>query len=247
MRIGDIGRVASLVIAAFVTPALVTQASALDEIPQAVIPALPHKAAAAEGFAPPGWAVEAKASGDLDGDGKADLAFVLHGTDPKLVLDNKDGIGGDEIDTNPRILGVAVATADGYRLVVQNATLIPRRTEPNIVDAFEADGGLSISRGAVKVSISLFASAGGWGMSNIGFTFRLADQTLRLIGYDRIDTQRNSGETETVSVNYLSGKMSVAKGRIDEDEEKTLWRKAPTAKGPTIERIGDGIEFDPRK
>ena len=233
---------AFLLIAGSALPAV-----AWEDPPPAAIPTLPATASTVEGFAPPNWTVESKATGDLDGDGKPDAAFVLHGADPKLVIDNKDGIGGDEIDTNPRILAVAIATPDGYRLAVQNATLIPRRTEPNIVDAFEAAGGLSIARGAVKVAISLFASAGGWGMSNVDFTFRLAGGTLQLIGYDRTDTQRNTGETETVSVNYLSGKMSVAKGRIDDDKEKTVWRKAPTAQGPTIESVGDGIEFDPRK
>lgn len=236
-----------LAASALMLAAAITPAAAWDDPPAATIPALPATASSVEGFAPTGWTVEAKASGDLDGDGKPDAAFVLHGADSKLVIDNKDGIGGEEIDTNPRILGVALATADGFQLVAQNATLIPRRTEPNIVDAFEAEGGLAIARGAVKIDISLFASAGGWGMSNVGFTFRLDGGALRLIGYDRSDTQRNTGETETVSVNYLSGRMSVAKGRIDDDKEKTVWKKAPAAKGPTIDQIGDGLEFDPRK
>ncbi|WP_128776410.1 hypothetical protein [Hansschlegelia zhihuaiae] len=218
-----------------------------DDLPPAVIPTLAATASAVEGFAPAGWIVEAKATGDLDGDGRPDAAFVLHGTDPKLVIDNSGGIGGDQIDTNPRILGVALATKDGFRLAVQNATLIPRRTQPNIDDAFSPEDGLSISRGSVRVAISLFANAGGWGMSNIDFTFRLIDGTLRLIGYDRTDTQRNSGETETVSINYPSGRMSDAKGRIDDDKETKVWRKAPASQGPTVDQIGDGIEFDPTK
>jgi hypothetical protein len=218
-----------------------------DDVPPATIPTLPATASAVENFAPTGWTVEAKATGDLDGDGQPDAAFVLHGTDPKLVLRNPSGIGGDEIDTNPRIFAVAVAATSGFRLAAQNATLIPRRTQPNIDDAFSADGGLSVLRGSVRVKISLFANAGGWGMSNVAFTFRLKDGTLRLIGYDRTDTQRNTGETETVSINYLSGRMSDATGRIDDDKETKVWRKAPAPQGPTIDRIGDGIEFDPTK
>ncbi|PZQ18067.1 MAG: hypothetical protein DI565_04990 [Ancylobacter novellus] len=228
---------------------LATPAAAFDDPPPAPIPTLSATAASIDGFAPKAWRVEAKATGDLDGDGKDDAAFVLHGADPALVLKNPDGIGGDEIDTNPRILGVALAAGGGYRLAVQNATLIPRRVQPNIDDAFSADGGLSIARGSVRVAISLFANAGGWGASDVAFTFRLDDGTLRLVGYDRTDTQRNTGETETISINYLSGRMSDAKGRVDQDpkKQKTVWRKAPAAQGPTIDAIGDGIEFDPLK
>lgn len=235
---------AALLIALLAPPAF-----AFDEIPPAAIPTLAREAKTLGEFALAGWTVEAKASGDLDGDGKADAALVLHGTDPKLVLRNADGLGPDELDTNPRILAVALATETGFRLAVQNATLIPRRQEPTIADPFSPDGELAIARGAVRVAISYFASAGGWGTADVAFTFRLGDGTLRLIGYDRTDIQRNSGEMEKVSVNYLSGRRSDAKGRIDDDPKrlKTVWSAAPAGAGPTIEAIGDGLEFDPSK
>ncbi|MDR4305117.1 hypothetical protein IHQ68_00550 [Chelatococcus sambhunathii] len=213
--------------------------------PPAKIPTLPQAGAKADDFAPPGWIVEAKAEGDLDGDKVPDLAFVLHGTDPALKVKN-DSLGPDEVDTNPRILGVAVARGGSFRLVAQNATLIPRNDIPTRSDPFEADG-LSIARGAVKLSLGLFMSAGGWGMSNVSFLFRVRDGKLETIGYDRSDTQRNTGETETVSVNYITRKMSRAKGSIETepDKDKVVWT---TLKGPapSIDQIGDGLDFEPK-
>jgi hypothetical protein len=53
------------------------------KIPPVSVPRLAPSGANAEAFAPKGWVVEAKATGDLNGDGKPDLAFVLHDTDKR--------------------------------------------------------------------------------------------------------------------------------------------------------------------
>jgi hypothetical protein len=231
--------VAAAALLALAAPAL---AQVDEEPPPVEIPTLPASAASAEGFAPPGWAVEAKATGDLDGDKRADLAFVLHGTDPKNVLKN-EGLGPAEVDANMRILGVAVAVEGGFRLALQNATLIPRHVSPTMDDPFSPEH-LAIARGAVKVELQSFSNAGGWEASNVAFTFRLREGRLELIGYDRTTTMRNSGETESVSVNYAAGRMSRSTGNISDDKEKKVWRKAPSKRGPTIEAIGDGFAFE---
>ncbi|MET0314216.1 MAG: hypothetical protein ABW275_07475 [Hansschlegelia sp.] len=227
--------------------AAMTAAPSLAEMaepPPVSIPELSAAASGVEGFAPNGWAVEAKAEGDLNADGKSDVAFVLHQTDPKNVLKNK-GLGSDEVDTNPRILGVALAAAGGYRLAAQNATLIPRHVQSTVDDPFwEEAGDLAIAKGSVKVGLHFFANAGGWQTSNTTFTFRLVGGGLELIGFDRSETMRNSGEMTSISVNYPAGRMSVGKGSIEDDKETTTWRKAPK-RGPRIEAIGDGLDFDP--
>ncbi|WP_020178937.1 hypothetical protein [Methylopila sp. M107] len=232
----------ALVLACLAGPAL-----ADFDPPPAKIPTLPEAGAKAEDFAPAGWVVEAKAEGDVDGDKAPDIAFVLHGTDPALKIRN-EGLGPDEVDTNPRIIGVAVSREGGYRLVAQNATLIPRNDIPTREDPFVKED-FVIARGALKVGLTLFMSAGGWGMSNLSFLFRVRDGRLEAIGYDRNDTQRNSGETETVSVNYLSGRMSRAKGSIESepDKDKKVWTTVRAKRGPTIDEIGDGLDFEAPK
>jgi hypothetical protein len=213
-----------------------------QEAPVVPIPVLAARASGAAGFTPIGWRVEAQARGDLNGDGRQDLAFVLKATESTAIL--RDESSTRELDTNPRILAVAVATIESdYALVAQNATLIPRHVFANLDDAFEEDG-LSISRGAVRVRLRAFANAGGADMANVQFAFRLAKGGLRLVGYDRTDVHRMTGAMSELSVNYLSGRMSRAKGSIEDDKLKKVWSKAP-AKAPTLDEIGDGLDFDP--
>lgn len=213
-------------------------------IPPVRIPTLATAAATAEGFVPRGWGIEARATGDLDGDGDADLAMVLRSADPALVIDN-DGLGEPSFDTNPRILAVAFAApGGGYRLGVQNATYIARRTNPVQSDSFSVDGdGFTILRGTLRVRQELFMSAGGWGKFNVTHTFRWQHGRLELIGLDRVYTQRNTGEMELVSINYSTGKVKLTTTRIDSDEETVRWKTLPDRRRISIDEMGDGLEF----
>src|SRR4028119_662896 len=98
------------------------------EVPAVAYPTLPATAATAEGFVPRGWRIDARAQGDLNGDGAADLALVLRGTDPANIVSNQS-FGPSNFDTNPRILAVALAErGGGYRLGAQDPRLIPPHT-----------------------------------------------------------------------------------------------------------------------
>jgi len=216
-------------------------------IPAATYPALPRQAASAEGFVPPGWQLEAQAKGDLNGDGAADLALVLQATDPKNVVANPDGLGVDKLDTNPRILAVAFARNPGYELVLENHALIPRRTDPVMDDPFDsvAASGLEVARGTLRLRLGVFASAGSWSMSTIATTFRWQNGRFELIGYDRTETNRGSGEIEGLSINYLTRRAKRSQGTIESDAEKSRWETLPRAPLLSLDEVGDGLEFDP--
>jgi hypothetical protein len=215
-------------------------------VPDVVYPALARHGASAEAFAPAHWTVEAQAGGDLNGDGRADLAFVLRDHDRRNVLANKDGFGPDPFDTNPRILVVAFANpSGGYDLVVQNHELITRPTQPNIDDCFDAADGLSIKRGAVQVKLGLFANAGGWTAGAMTYAFRYQHGRFELIGYDSNMVQRNSGETDDVSVNYATGKVKVSTGTIEREASRVRWRALAAHAPPTLDSVGDDMAFDP--
>ena len=215
-------------------------------IPPVAYPALPRQVRSAEGFAPDGWEIQKMVTGDLNGDGLPDLVLVLHDTDPKNMVKN-DGMGADPFDTNPRILAVAFARKDGgYDLVAENHLLIPRPTLTNLEDYLSESGGVEVKNGTLRVSLYLFADAGGWDMGTTTYTFRWSPEGFRLIGYDNDDVQRNTGETSDLSIDYSTSKMSTTKGHIENDAHKVVWTKAPAGPPLTFERIGDGMAFDPQ-
>lgn len=210
-------------------------------IPPVRYPALTAAAEGAEGFAPRGWRVEAQAVGDLSGDGLADLAFVLRMTDPANVLAH-DGLGDNPFDANSRILAVALGfPGGGYRLAAQDHRLIARREYPTQSDPFEEE--LAIARGRLNVTVRLFMNAGGWDAGSSSFSFRWRDNALRLIGYDHLNVQRNSGCMTRLSVNYLTGRVKRSSGRTDLDREIVRWSRVPVRALLPIDRIGDGLAF----
>ncbi|QNH17794.1 hypothetical protein HEP74_02950 [Xanthomonas sp. SS] len=217
-------------------------AQALDP-PAVVYPQLPAQGGDAAAFVPSGWKLEVERRGDLNGDGRADLLLVLKMADPRNVLDNTN-FGPDRFDTNPRMLAVAFAEGDGYRLALRDHTLIPRPDAPNMEDYLEG-GEPAIARGTFSVNLNQFSSAGSWSTSQTTFRFRYGQGCFQLIGYDVHGTNRGSGEVHDISANYLTGKAKVSDGNIEDSALRTHWRQLPKQPLRCIEQIGDGLEFDP--
>lgn len=207
-------------------------------------PALPHAARGADGFAPPGWVVRERRTGDLDGDGRPDLLMILQQRAAANVL---RGTGGERFDTNPRLLVVARGVSGGYRLLLSNRTLIPRHLHGNLDDPFGDSARLVIRRGSFIVPLHLFANMGGWTTFERDFTFRIVGGRAVLIGFDEQRTQRNTGEMVATSINYLTGARLVATGSVEDDRPAPPIRTSqPRRPLLTIEQVGDGMAFEPR-
>lgn len=213
------------------------------DLPPVRYPTLPAQAANAAGFVPQGWTLESSAEGDLDQDGRADLLLVLRQQDPRNVIEH-DGFGPSPYDSNPRILAVAWSRPSGYVLAVQDHQLIPRPDNPVMSDPLE-DGGVSIQRGTLKVALFSFASAGSWSMGTTAFTFRWQDNAFALIGYDQNSVMRNSGRTESVSVNFSTRKVKRSEGSIEDDKDSVRWQPLRSSRRWTLQTVGDGWAFDP--
>ena len=230
-----------LALAALLTP-LSFAAHALD-LPPVQYPTLPARAADAAGFVPNGWTLESELEGDLDQNGRADLVLVLRQQDPRNVIEH-DGFGPSPYDSNPRILAVAWSRPSGYVLATQDHQLIPRPESPVMSDPLE-DGGVSIQRGTLKIALFSFASAGSWSMGTTAFTFRWQDGAFTLIGYDRDSVMRNSGQTESLSVNFSTRKVKQVEGNIETDTDRVRWQPLRSRRRWTLETVGDGWAFDP--
>lgn len=223
--------------------ALPFAATALD-VPPVRYPGVPAHAATAAGFVPAGWTLEYRIEGDLDQDGRADLALVLRQQDPRNIIEH-DGFGPSPYDSNPRILAIAFARPSGYVLAAQNHTLIPRPDSPVLSDALAEGTGVSIQRGALRVGLYSFSSAGSWSMGTTTFTFRWQEGDFALIGYDRDSMMRNSGQTEGLSVNFSTGKVKLTEGSMQDDKEQVRWQTLRDRRRWTLDSVGDGWAFNP--
>lgn len=214
-----------------------------QDLPPAVIPSIVATAPDAASFVPRGWRLELRAAGDLDADGRADLALLLRGDDPALRIPAP--MCDDPFDTNPRLLVIAFAApGGGYRRVVANARLVPRRENPCEMDWIE-EGALGIGRGGVSLHLHRMMSMGGWAAGTTRFTFRWRDDALRLIGWDYTYVARNSGATAGIGINYLTRRVRTETGGIDSDRGAVRWSTIAPAPLLTIDQIGDGLAFDP--
>ena len=215
------------------------------DAPTVVFPELLRQGADATAFVPQGWLLEREIKGDLNADGIDDLVLVLHDNDPANLT--KPDLGMDvPLNTNPRMLAVALADGEGgYRLALANSTIIPRVIYTNMSDPLSEAGGVSIDRDSLVVAIYYFYSSGGSDTGHMDFRFRYENDDFRLIGYDRTNVNRMSGEIETVSANFLNRKVIVKTGLISEDTGKTVTKRLKSAKVVHISDIEDPRAFAP--
>ncbi len=216
-------------------------------IPEVTYPSLPTEGTSPEAFVTKGWKLEAHERGDLNEDGLDDLLLLLRMDETRNILKN-EGLGRNPIDTNPRILAIALAGGAGkpFTLALENHTLIARPEDPVLDDALSETGGIAIERNTFKVALYLFSSAGSWASGLTTYRFRHGKRGFELIGFDRSTTGRGDGSVEELSINYLSGKAKISTGTIEDDQLKVEWRKLK--KGPLlrIDEIGNGLEFEPK-
>ena len=219
-------------------------ADAPDWLPGAVIASLPRAAATPAGFAPRGWRVEQTVQGDLNHDGRPDVVVILKGDDPACRVTPPGQ--SEAVDTNPRIVMVAFGTSGGFALQLANSAVIPRLDDPYMDDPIEECGtgcGLTVHGDVIRLGVRNWRSAGGWSTNINTLSFRWNGRQFALIGFDRETLQRNSGETETLSANFTTGRMSIAKGSIESDRPgRPRWSRLPRRPFQTLETVGSAFE-----
>lgn len=215
------------------------------EAPPVTYPDLAETGDDAASFVPTGWVLEKEIRGDLNKDGADDLVMVLHDTDAANLI--KPDLNMDvPLDTNPRMISVAFADkAGGYRLELANSSIIPRIQYTNESDPLSEAGGVSIDRGSLVVALYYFSSSGGSDTGNVTFRFRYEKNDFRLIGYDRYNLNRMSGEIEDVSANFLNRKVIIKTGTMESDTEKSTTKRLKSASAVTIGDIDDPWVFAP--
>ena len=169
-----------------------------------------------EDFVPKKWTMVAKEFGDLNGDKISDCAIVIKGND-KNFLNKNDGLGVPEFDTNPRMLVILFKNAaeKRYEIAEQSNTFIITPDSPTMTEPFQS---VKIKDGVLQLNFESWYSAGSWGTSQSSYKFRYINGEFALIGADKKEFMRNSGDMEIRSYNFLTNKMSVTTG--DEFDQK---------------------------
>ena len=196
---------------------------------------LPTTPVARAALVPTGWQVEAEASGDLDADGRLDLAMVLVREGVDLSIKDKTAVG-------PRRLVIAFGTEDGFERVINNNQLIPPADDPDMEDVFD---GLKIAEGNLVLDLRLFAFAGGWSMWRKSFTFQWQDGAFALVLFDWTDVNRGTGQLTITTTDYAAKTVTTRHGSISTDVETSQTETLPTTNLTTLDDIVDGLAFEP--
>jgi hypothetical protein len=207
-------------------------------------PTLKAEGSKLEDFVPKDWEIMDKTFGDLNGDGQADCVIVVNGTDKKFIQKN-EGLGMDPFDTNPAILAVLFKDKVGYRLALQNNEIAYPPEGPTASYPFSA---MSIKRQVLEIDFEHMLSAGGWGATYSSYKFKLIGGEFKMIGADKREFMRNSGDGEERSYDFLTRKIKIVTGDMMEDNPrkmKTRWRTLPAkVKAPTLRTVGKSESWE---
>lgn len=190
-----------------------TQASSAQEPRQLINPAsVPQQGQKASDFVPAGWQLESQISGDLNADGKADLALKL--------VQKKQSSSEEQIENRERALVIAFQTAQGkyQRATVARTVLQCTACGGAFYGVMTAPAEISIVKGVLIVN----QDHGSRNVSHYTIRFRYAPARKRfeLIGLDYHDYDRLTLDTLEESSNFLTGDKIIVTRKTDPKTEK---------------------------
>lgn len=182
--------------------ALMSEAPAQEPEPKFLDPALvPVEAARVEDFAPRGWKIHRQASGDLNGDGRPDVALILF--DKSL-----DDAPPRSIENPQPALVIALATEDGrWRRAGLNSKLIVADDSGFAPLKLQINKGVVILRQELQSTVSANTLDYAY---TYHFRYDAAANRFLLIGEDNANTHRAAVEDGIrVHDNYLTGERVI--------------------------------------
>jgi hypothetical protein len=164
---------------------------------------------------PANWKIKSVANGDLNGDNVADVAMVIeyYKAIKEQRPDNVTNLG------RPRLLLIWFKEGNGYRLALQNNTIIMRSGEAGMVnDAFD---NLSITKRILNIDYEFVRSH--W-----YYKYRYQQNNFYLIGATLGGVSGNNIEDR--DYNFSTRKAIFKFDTIDGDKAKTEYKKIKISK-----------------
>lgn len=207
-------------------------------------PAIGRTGQKPEDFVPKNWTVMGKAFGDLNADKVPDCAIVIKGNAAKF-LNKNEGLGENVYDTNPRMLIILFRNAaeKRYELAEQSNSFIMIPDSPMMSEPFQS---VKIKSGVLQLNFEAWYSAGSWGTSQVSYKFKRTNGEFALIGADKKEFMRNSGELEIRSYNFLTNRMSITTGNeFDEKVKKRVeWKTYKVGKLKTFRTLTKPYDWE---
>ena len=207
--------------------------------------AAPSFAAPPDAFAqwvPNGWKLIDQSEGDLNRDGIDDVVLVTEETNPaNFKKKPEESLGPNIQNLNPRRLIILLRSSSGLKEILRRDDLLPSENTEDMgcLDDPLANGGVSIALGNLVIVLQDSRSCGSYGVVTEKFTFRTRGTRFQLIGYDRSESSRSTGERSEYSTNYLTGKKKITTGVNDfkEFKEKVSWKRLPAMRAFFLDEI----------
>jgi hypothetical protein len=165
-------------------------------------------------FIPAGWILLDSAIGDLNGDGKKDIAFVIQSKDTvdEIRPDSSTNHG------RSRVLAIAFKNASSYKLALQDNTFITREGEGGMdPDAYDS---LSIEKGILIVPLQFVRA-------RAKYKFRYQNDNFFLIGAGFFNVFAAGSKFDAYDINFLTKKYKHEWGEISETKSHVEWNELP--------------------
>lgn len=187
-------------------------------------PKIKKESKAIKDFVPKNWKIIDRAFGKINKDATEDVVLILKADYAEFLNNNKEGLGVDIFDTNPRMLLILFKQRNNYKLATKSTKFIISSEYPTMSEPFVD---VSIKNRVIKFDFEHWQSAGGWGAWNNTYKYRLQNGKFSLIGADHYYYKRNSGETELRSYNFLTKRMKIVTGNYADDsiKDKIVWKR----------------------
>lgn len=170
--------------------------------------------------------------GDLNQDGLMDVVVVAK---PRIADNMMTRDDGYEYNFNSPVMGIYFGTKDGKMSLFKEY----ENTIPGTEDEFcFIDLEMNISdQGVLSLRIETFYSAGSTNTDYNTFRYRYQEGDFYLIGADTGALSRYSGESETISINYLTHKKQIIVENVFDEsvEPKETWEAIPEE---PLEKLG---------
>lgn len=186
------------------------------------------------------WDTLVVVNGDLNFDRREDLVIVLRANFP--VLEEEEDFG--YIDTNERVLLIYFQDEKGYYYLNSiNKDFILKKEDPYMEEPFL---GMSISdKGVLSFQYFFWYSMGSWFSTSYDYKFRYQNNHFELIGFDSSEMHRATGESEDISINFSTRKMSTTISNLFDEElvPTETWKSFKLEKLYSLNDYGKAFSF----